>query len=136
MKTTHILQSPNKMAGRTIELNERIQETFYEFALHQDDVNLTNFLNSYSEIIPEDILDRWFRKVARLPGNWTETTDRNAWLNQYYLVYVPPCIRGNVQLTNRRIFQRNITHQQRIAERERIIDVLGLPINTGQVNQN
>lgn len=103
-----------------------IEPDFYDFVIDQDDVGLTNFLDDFGGDIPPETLNRWFQKAARLPGNWTKTTDRNAWLNQYYQHYVPEDVRQDLQLTNRRRFQRSITHEERIAERDRLAASLGL----------
>lgn len=111
---------------------QMIEPNFYDLVMAEDSAGLADFLDSFANDIPPETLDRWFQKAARLPGNWTNQpirTDRNAWLNQYYLQYVPPQVRGDLQLTNRRRFQRSITHEQRLAERQRLQEVLGLHQN-------
>lgn len=109
-----------------------MEPTFYELVIAEDTAGLSSFLDDIVNDIPPETLNRWFRKAARLPGNWTKEqgqpgfkTDRNAWLNQFYLQYVPEDVRGDVQLTNRRLFQRSITHEQRMAEYNRLQAALG-----------
>lgn len=115
-----------------------VEPEFYDLVLAEDTQGLSDLLNGIGRDIPPETLNRWFRKAARLPGNWVRernesgvmrtVSDRNAWLNQFYIKYVPADIRQE-ELTNRRRFQRSITHQQRLDERAQLAARLGLPIN-------
>lgn len=144
----HNFTYPTKMATRARQqrlaqqpedpLAALIEPEFYDLVIAEDTQGLIDFLDEVVHDIPPQTLNRWFQKAARLPGNWVRerdengimrtVADRNAWLNQFYLKYVPDDIREE-ELTNRRRFQRSITHQQRLEERARLAEFLGLPIN-------
>ena len=87
-----------------------MEVTFLQLVIAEDSQGLTKFLDN--NVINANTLNRWFRKAARLPGNWMHSaecgmiSDRNAWLNVFYHKYVPDELRVD-ELTNRRRFQRN-----------------------------
>jgi hypothetical protein len=80
--------------------------TFQQLVLSQNEEKLTDYLDKYASTLEPEQLKRWFYRAARLPGNWSGSHDRNAWLQVFYEKYVPTEVRGELKLTNRRRFQR------------------------------
>ena len=78
---------------------------FERFIISEDTDGLIDYLND-TPILP-DLLNMWFRQAARLPDNWNDEHDRNAWLQAFYEQYVPDDIR-QCDLTDRHRFQKSL----------------------------